>query len=373
MADFNHLPDIELAAKDTQTIETEVIRAYESAAGFTLAGADPRKLLLQSLVPILVGQRARIDYAGKQNLLAYAEGEALDHLGVLVGVTRLPASHATVTARFTLSAVRSVSVAIPAGKRVTAGDNVFFATTAEAVIPAGQLCADVPARCASAGSAGNGYAAGEIKTLVDPIPYIASVANITESAGGIDAETDDALRERIRQAPESYSTAGPEGAYRYFAMSASALIADVAVYSPEPCVVSIRPLLQNGELPGQEILDLVSETCNAKKVRPLTDLVQVAAPETVAYDIDVQYWIDGNSASLAASIRDKVEAAVTAYALWQKSILGRDIDPSELIYRMKAAGAKRVAVTAPAYREIAKYQVAREAAVTVNYGGLEHG
>ena len=42
--------------------------------------------------------------------------------------------------------------------------------------------------------------------------------------------------------------------------------------------------------------------------------------------------------------------AVTAYELWQKSVIGRDINPSKLITLvMGIAGVKRVVVTAPEF------------------------
>ena len=62
--------------------------------------------------------------------------------------------------------------------------------------------------------------AGQLKTLVDPVPYVASVANITTSEGGADAQTDDSYREDIHGAPERFSTAGPDGAYIYHAKRA---------------------------------------------------------------------------------------------------------------------------------------------------------
>ena len=40
----------------------------------------------------------------------------------------------------------------------------------------------------SNGTKFNGYAAGTITTLVDLIPYIESVTNLTETAGGDDGE-----------------------------------------------------------------------------------------------------------------------------------------------------------------------------------------
>ena len=371
MAKFN-LPDITFAEKDTQIIENEIIQGYEEIAGQTLAEGDPRKKLLQSEVPIIVGQRSLIDYSAKQNLLAYAAGDILDHIGILVGCTRLPATAATSTVRFTLSMVRSQSTTIEAGKRVTSGDNVFFATVSEYVIPQGTTTADIKVECLTVGAVGNGYGIGDLKTLVDPIPYVASVSNITVSEGGIDIEADDPYRDRIQQAPESFSTAGPDGAYMYWAKTASSTIIDVEVFSPSPGVVHICPLVTGGQIPGQEILDAVLTICSDKKVRPLTDHTHAVAPEQVEYAIDVSYWINKEDENLAVSIRAKVDQSVNDYKLWQKSKLGRGIDPSQLIQVMKNAGAERVAVTAPVYQALNKNQVAKEEEIIlVNYGGIE--
>lgn len=365
------MPDITFAEKDPLLIEQEIINTYEETAEQSLSDADPRKKMLQAEVPIITGQRAKIDSSAKMNLLAYAKGAYLDHIGILVGATRIPATAAKTTERITLSAVRSVNTVIAAGKRITAGDNVFFATTSEAIIMAGSISTDVEVKCLTSGITGNGYAPGTLTTLVDPIPYIASVSNITTSEGGIDVESDDAFQDRIQQAPESFSTAGPEGAYIYWAKTASSTIIDVEVYSPSPGVVHICPLITGGNIPGQEILDSILEVCSGKKRRPLTDNTYAVMPEQVEYSIDASFWISKENESVAAGIRVKIETAVSEYVVWQKSKLGRGIDPSELNKVMKNAGAKRVQINTPIYQALNKNQVAKEVDITVNYGGIE--
>ncbi|MDT8901822.1 baseplate J/gp47 family protein [Anaeroselena agilis] len=370
MAKLN-LPDIEFAAKDSATIEAEIIVEFTAETNESLADGDPRKKMLQAEVPIIVGQRAYIDRSAKMNLLAYAEGDFLDHLGALVDCPRTQATAATTTERFSLSAARPSSVTIAKGKRVAAGDGVFFATMAEGIIPAGSLYVDVKVQCTTAGTAGNDYAADTLTTLADPIPYIASVANLTKSEGGTDREEDDPYRERIHEAPESFSVAGPEGAYIFWAKTASSSIIDVAVDSLSPGCITIYPLLNDGELPGAELLASVLAICSADDVRPLTDNVSADAPTRVTYNIDVTYYIDKANESTAASIQEAVNAAVAAYQVWQRTKLGRGIDPSELSHRMKKAGASRVVVVAPAYAALTKSQVAKEDTVTINYGGIE--
>ena len=85
-------------------------------------------------------------------------------------------------------------------------------------------------------------------------------------------------------APESFSVAGPRGAYEYYARSAHQDIIDVAVVGPPelaPGYVKIYPLMKGGELPSSEVLASVLEICNADDVRPLTDCVSAHAGYTV--------------------------------------------------------------------------------------------
>jgi len=370
MARFN-LPNVVFTEKSAQQIESDIISTYEQLTSSSLSKADPRRLFLQALVPLIVQQRTLIDFSAKQNLLAYSIGEYLDHIGVQTQTERLQATYAKTTERFTLSTI--VQQTVPAGTRVTAGDGVFFGTVQDVTVQAGQIYVDVECQCTQVGTIGNGYIPGQIKQLVDPMQWVQSVENVTESEGGTDVEDDDSYASRIQQAPESFSIAGPNGAYEYWAKTASQSIIDVLIHSPSPGTVEIRPLLQGGQIPGQEILDAVLDICSDHKVRPLTDFVQVLAPEQVNYDILLTYWINSVNSSSALSIQQAVVQAITDYKTWQKSKLGRSIDSSELITRIKNAGAKRVVVTLPEYQSIQSYQVAVENQVTTTYGGLENG
>ncbi|WP_312117966.1 baseplate assembly protein [Brevibacillus reuszeri] len=368
MARFN-LPDITIVEKSPEKIEAEAVAIYEAETGIKLAPADPRRKFLQVITTILAQQRNRIDFSAKQNLLAYAFGDNLDHLGVISDTPRLDPDYATTTIRFSLSVTQQQT--IPKGTRVTPGDSVLFAVNQDVLVQSSQSYVDVSVTCTESGVIGNGYLPGEINQLVDPLRWVASVTNLTKSEGGADREADDQYADRIRLAPEKFSVAGPELAYYYWARTASSLIVDVSVRSPSPGVTEIRPLLKNGEIPGQEMLNKVKETCNQRKIRPLTDLVQVFAPEEVYYDLVVTYWIETGKSSAAESIKKQVDKAIEDYKSWQRSRQGRDIDPSECVTRIKNAGAKRAVVTLPAYTKVETYQVAKERVVTVSYGGLE--
>nr|WP_237088766.1 baseplate J/gp47 family protein [Paenibacillus larvae] len=122
-------------------------------------------------------------------------------------------------------------------------------------------------------------------------------------------------------------------------------------------------------MPTQDVLDEVAETVNDRRVRPMTDLVTVREPDAISYDISLTYWISNSRATEATKIQDSINRAIEEYKLWQKSKLGRDINPSELICRIMDAGASRVEIVSPVFKEVSKLQVALDAKTTITYGG----
>nr|DAM69340.1 MAG TPA: baseplate assembly protein [Caudoviricetes sp.] len=376
---FSDLPDIDFVTADKDAVQSVILSIYKSVTGRQLAQGDPVRLFVLVITNVVILLLNKINETGRQNLLKYADGINLDHIGILVGVSRIPATGAITTVRATLSAPRGTITTIPAGTRITAGDNVFFATAGDIVILAGQTTGTGKAICTVVGSQGNGYAAGELSTIVDPVPYVESMVNITTSQGGADRENDENYRERIHNAPESFSCAGASGAYEFFAKKASATIADVKVISPAPGNVVIYPLLENGVLPEQEILSAIVAMCNQTHIRPLTDHVSAQAPGEKSYNINLTYYINQDDQTQASIIQQNVDTAVNDYAIWQRSVMGRDINPSELIRRVMEAGAKRVSVVSPVFTAVKNgsqedgftVEIAVLGSKTVTYGGVE--
>jgi phage-related baseplate assembly protein len=138
-------------------------------------------------------------------------------------------------------------------------------------------------------------------------------------------------------------------------------------------MVDIFPLLKNGEIPGQEILDLVLAVCNADTVRPMTDLVTVLPPCAVEFELDVTWYLERKNASMASAISAAVGKAADDWLLWQRSALGRDINPSELVRRMMEAGAKRIIVNSPDFCALEFNQLGIALEINVYYGGVEDG
>jgi phage-related baseplate assembly protein len=160
----------------------------------------------------------------------------------------------------------------------------------------------------------------------------------------LDGEADDQLRERIKLAPESYTTAGSRGSYIYHAKSADVSVVDVAVGSSSPGVVDIYPLTSLG-LPSQAVLDAVMAACSAEDVRPLTDYVQVSLPVQTSFGISIvltpYQWPDQETVRQQAA--DSLAALTTAAA----AVLGRDITVSAIVAAAHLPGVYRVDVASP--------------------------
>lgn len=346
---------------------------YQEITGdsITLAKSDPYRLILQACSLQQYQMLKFLDEMGKQNLLKYAEGVFLDQIGALRGVKRLQGSKATTTIRFNLEEAREDVTAIPKGVRVAAGDS-YFETTEYAEIEPGNTYADVIAECTEVGIAGNNFAPGEVNAIVDSVAFIASAVNLTKTTGGADVESDENFSDRIYLAPSSYSVAGPADAYRYFAKECNAEITDVSVTSPSDGVVDVR-FTVGGKIPTEEEMKEVLEYLSADTRRPLTDKVVVNAPDVKGYNISLKYWIGEEKKNIAIQIKEQIEQAIESYKEWQSGELGRDINPSELIYRIIQAGAKRVEVTAPVFTQVGDTELAVPSNTNAVYGGVENG
>ena len=365
--------DFNFVETDTAKLYTTIIGALMDACNEALYPGDERRIFGEGLVQVLASVFSLFDDRAKQRVLRHARGEVLDAIGERLDVYRLEATSASAEFRFVVSAAQSENIIIPAGTRITTDGSVYFATEEIAVLSAGELYVDVPGVCITGGAAYNGYAAGSVATLVDLIPYISSVENITSSAGGDDGEPytedgDNKFRERIRLAPAKLSTAGSESAYRYHVLSADPDIIDVAIECPDdaPGTVKLYPLMKGGEIPNDDTLQKVLDATTGAKVRPMTDHVFAIAPEQVEYAVEIKYYCTKDDEAALVQAIEGEGGAIDQYNEWQTAALDRDIDPDQLrsfIFEAKAktdaTGTVRMDVVQPVFTEISKSQVAK--------------
>lgn len=333
-----------------------------------LSDASPYRAILYACAVMLYQDLQFIDRAGKQNLTKYSYGPFLDHLGSLKGVFRnTETKSAHVKVRFSLQDVNEMDVIIPAGTRVVYNE-IYFENEETKMIKAGELFIDIDMLCTEDGEIGNDIQIGTIQTLADPIAFVSEVSNITVSSGGTGIEDDESFAERIFLAPSSYSVAGVEDAYKYWAKTFDQSIGEVTVNSIEKGVVNVFFILKNHKLPDDTMIAQMQDFLSDKKRRPLTDRVVVSAPSAYHYDIEVSYWI--NKEQQVSQMKEAVEVAVEEYVDWQQEKIGRNINPSELIRRMSIAGASRIEVIKPAYEMVSVYALPTLRNKNIIYEGL---
>ena len=228
--DKDELNFIETSAAE---IWDEVLEELENGVAEPLYPGDERRIFGEALTQVIVAVYSAVNDACRQKMLQYARDDVLDAIGETRDVERLDPTYATTTLRFSVETANPSNLVIPAGVRASNDFEHYFATDATAVLPAGSLYVDVPATATEGGSDYNGIAPNEICRIIDvsQVPLIDAVANLTETDGGGDIEDDDNYRERIREAENKLSTAGPAKAYKYWALSANPLVSDVVVIS----------------------------------------------------------------------------------------------------------------------------------------------
>ncbi|MGH2836696.1 MAG: baseplate J/gp47 family protein, partial [Solirubrobacteraceae bacterium] len=183
---------------------------------------------------------------------------------------------------------------------------------------------------------------------------IASVANTSTTVGGSEGESDNHLRTRIQAAPNQFSTAGPSGAYRYWALTADSTIVDAQVTSLAPGAVDVYVLtgpitVQPAPSPNtigiasSGVLAEVVAILNTATVRPLTDTVSVAAVAEVDYTVTATVTMFANAPSSATETA--AYAAAQELALTLAGSVQNDIVPSQWVAALSVSGVYEATVT----------------------------
>ncbi|MQP64712.1 baseplate assembly protein [Niveispirillum sp. SYP-B3756] len=174
------------------------------------------------------------------------------------------------------------------------------------------------------------------------LEHLGALLGVERRAG----ESDTALRARIQQAPQGFSTAGPAAAYRYHAMRAHPEVRQAGVDSPSPGLVRVIILAATGDgTAPAPVLDAVTALLTHDDVCPLTDRVLVVPAEITRYDVVARLELyDGpDSVPVVAT----AEAAARDYVATRHA-LGEVVAVSGIIAALHVAGVRRVFLAAPA-------------------------
>lgn len=159
-------------------------------------------------------------------------------------------------------------------------------------------------------------------------------------------ESDPDLRRRVQLAPESFSVAGPVGAYVSTAVSADGRVLDAGATSPIPGTVLVTVLSREGDgTASPDLLAVVTDAVGADDVRPLTDLVIVQSAEIIGYEVEATiYTFPGPDGSL---VMTEARKQLDAYLVDCHKI-GREVAVSGLYAALHVGGVERVVLSKPA-------------------------
>ncbi|MBN1071141.1 hypothetical protein DVV81_08155 [Clostridium botulinum] len=376
---------------NAESVYKDILSNVEKELGENLHEGDERKLFIKSLMPIIMGIKNDINDTANQNFLENSRDEKLDAIGESYFFTkRLQPTKSLCPGRAVLSEIQKQDVTIPAGTKITSDGIRFFEVKDDYTIKTGEKEGDLKLISTSTGKKYNGIEIGKLNHIVDPIAYVSEIYNTEISKGGSNLEQNSSYRERARLEMESKSCAGPDGAYEYYAYSADNSITGVKVISPSPGVVKILVVVDNGEIPSQEILNKVYKECSPKDRRPLTDKVEVGTPDVIEYDIELTYYLDKNFLTQEGKWRKSIEGeklnyedgSIRNFINWQQEEIGKSINVEELKYQILnsasynindriLSGVRRLIVSKPGYDEIKENEIAKVKNITVKYGGME--
>lgn len=155
------------------------------------------------------------------------------------------------------------------------------------------------------------------------------ITEATESAAAV-MEDDDTYRQRLALAPESWSTAGPVGAYLFWALSASGDVLDVAAYSEDEGVC-LAPRIRVVILPRDGLSDeekaalivTVKVALSRIRLRPMGDLVTVEFATQITFNVLAHLRI--RQGASAAIVKAEAEKRILQYCSGRLRWIGDDI------------------------------------------------
>lgn len=182
-------------------------------------------------------------------------------------------------------------------------------------------------------------------------------------------EQDEPLRRRIRARIMGFANAGGAAHYRYWALSASPEVADVAVDSPGPgrVRISVLPTGHSDTVP-EALLETVRATVLRDDVRVLTDTVEVVPVRLVPVTVSAQIWLYPDT---PMAVFEALAQRLTR-ELAQAAVLGWDLTQSWLIAQLQQPGIHKVALIHPdADIRIHSTQAVRLTDVQLSFAGRD--
>lgn len=157
-------------------------------------------------------------------------------------------------------------------------------------------------------------------------------------------ESDERFRRRIQLAPESFSVAGPAGAYEFHALSLDPSISDVHAYSPAEGRVQVVLAGHEGASVEDGVLFAALEKFQREDIVPLTDTVTVTRAARLDYAVEATLLLRRGPDPVL--VRLEAMDRMRAYAA-ERYQIGQTAYLHGIIAALKAGGVENVTLASP--------------------------
>ncbi|MDQ5983850.1 MAG: hypothetical protein RUMPE_00879 [Eubacteriales bacterium SKADARSKE-1] len=274
-----------------EEILTRMQNKFSTLAGFSANEASDIGIRLKVLAGEIFSITANFEWLKNQLFTQTASGSCLDLHATERGLSRKTAISSEGTLTFSRTTALGYDVEIPRGTVcATSGvDGIRFETTETVTLTAGDLSIDSKAQSVEGGSNKN-TGSNTITVMITPPAGITAVTNDSAFTGGIDAETDEELRERIIESYKNISNGTNIAFYK------DEILKYDGIYS-----VSVVPLARGagtvdiyvagkGAVPSAELIATIQS--DIEKLREINVDIEVKAPTLVTVNVPVKITVE---------------------------------------------------------------------------------
>ncbi|MBC2855417.1 baseplate J/gp47 family protein [Cetobacterium sp. 2A] len=252
------------------------------------------------------------------------------------------------------------------GTRFLHGENIFHSLEEGAIYP-GKTKTTILAQAENPGDIGE-ILAGEITQIIDRYDYYQSCTNPQNVSKGGNEEDDEQYRKRMEEIPESFTSAGSEGSYKFWTKKVSQLVNQVIVKTPRPNEIDIYVYGFNEQITTEEKEAIKDFLTNLDRL-PLNDLVTIKDPEIINIDLNIDYYLYDNEIRNVETIKSSLLKKLNLH--FKKIQIGDNLNTQDIIRIIKNEDIKKCEITSPEELEITETSLIKCNSITLNYRGVE--
>ena len=283
---------------------------YHELAGFEADDASDIGIRLKVLAEQIYELCAEAQRVEKQIFPQTGDGIYLDMHAETRGIKRKEALAAVGRLRFRRENPAVSDIDIEAGIICSTrlSPQVRFITTEPGILPAGENSVTIPAVAMDYGAVGN-VAANAVSVMVSAAPGISLVENPQSFSGGVDAESDEALRDRLLKSYMYISNSTNSAFYYDLAMGADGVESvNIIPRARGRGTVDVIVAVQE-DMPVQTVVNALQQELNVKKEVNVDVVVEAA--EAVSADVNIQ--LEAAAGNDFDTVAENCDKAVKAY------------------------------------------------------------